>query len=189
MHKGYNITLHLVSNRKLISDLIHNIVSSRSKTKLTALCLSAAIPFMSTAAIAQDENVIKESKASKDEQEIEVITVDGYLSVLEASIAAKRYETVIVDTVSTENIGNLPATSLIDVLNTIPGAGITRHKGGGTEVSLRGLGPKLVGTRFNGRASTNGTGNRTVNFGLFPSELVNNIKIYIKTIKIYIKTI
>jgi len=47
-----------------------------------------------------------------------------------------------------------------------------------TEVSIRGLGSGLSMTTFNGREATNGSGDRAVNFGQFPSELFNAIKIY-----------
>lgn len=146
---------------------------NNSKKCLPALCLGLTLPILSATAIAE-ENEKNKQKADQTE----VIVVEGYLSVLKESIAAKKFETAIVDVISTEDIGNLPATSLSDVLATITGAGVTRAKGGGTEISLRGLGPKLSATRFNGRDASNGTGNRTVNFSQFPSELVNSIKIY-----------
>lgn len=170
--------MHLTTKRKQLSKLIsqHLMTGNSKKICLPALCLGLALPVLSASAIAEEKQ--DQPKAQAKAQELEVIEVEGYRNVLKESIAAKRFETAIVDVISTEDIGNLPATSLSDVLGTITGAGITRAKGGGTEVSLRGLGPKLSATRFNGRDASNGTGNRTVNFSQFPSELVNSIKIY-----------
>ena len=49
---------------------------------------------------------------------------------------------------------------------------------GATEISIRGLGPFLSATTFNGREATNGSGDRSVNFSQFPSELMNKLAIY-----------
>ncbi len=182
-----NITIN--TKLKLLNDSItKGIASKKSASKLPLWCLGLALPLLSvTALAAQEQDVdakevetkqLAKKQGEVNKAETEVITVEGYQNVIKESIAAKRFETVIVDAISTEDIGNLPATSLADVIETITGAGITRAKGSGTEVSLRGLGPKLGATRFNGRDASNGTGNRTVNFSQFPSELVNSIKIY-----------
>ena len=168
---------HLNTKRRQISNLISQLFMTNSSKKcLSALSLGLALPILSASVIAEEKE--KQPEQKNKAAAIEVIAVEGYRNVLKESIAVKRLETAIVDAISTEDIGNLPATSLSDVLETITGAGITRQKGGGTEVSLRGLGPKLSATRFNGRDASNGTGNRTVNFSQFPSELVNSVKIY-----------
>ena len=46
-----------------------------------------------------------------------------------------------------------------------------------TEVTIRGLGPFLSLTTFNGREATNGSGDKSVNFSQFPSELLNKIAV------------
>jgi len=45
-------------------------------------------------------------------------------------------------------------------------------------VSVRGLGPYLSSTVVNGRAATNGSGDRSVNFSQFPSELINKLAVF-----------
>ncbi len=189
MRRGIKVNIIINTKLKLLNDSITKGISSRNTTsKLPVWCLALALPVLSASAMAAQEQQADAKETETKQQiekqqednkaETEVISVEGFRNVLKESIAVKKFETAIVDAISTEDIGNLPATSLSDVLATITGAGVTRAKGGGTEISLRGLGPKLSATRFNGRDATNGTGNRTVNFSQFPSELVNSIKIY-----------
>lgn len=106
------------------------------------------------------------------------IIVTGLRETLQTSINAKRKETAIVDTLSSKEIGDLPALSVGEAIQTITGATTHREKGGASEISLRGLGSFLSNTTFNGREASNGSGDRAVNFNQFPSELINDIKIY-----------
>lgn len=106
------------------------------------------------------------------------IVVTGIRQTLQNSINVKRNEIAIVDALSSQDIGDLPALSIGEAIQTITGATTHREKGGASEISLRGLGSFLSNTTFNGREATNGSGDRAVNFNQFPSELVNGIKIY-----------
>jgi len=128
--------------------------------------------FAATQAMAQDT---PPAEAPADEEEL-VIT--GIRETLRTSIDVKKRETAIVDALSTDEIGDLPALSVGEAIQTITGATTHREKGGASEIALRGLGPFLSNSTFNGRDATNGSGDRSVNFNQFPSELVNNIKIY-----------
>ncbi|UUX98107.1 TonB-dependent receptor [Sphingomonas sp. J315] len=133
------------------------------------LLAGAALPLFAAApALAQDADA-----AAEDE-----VVVTGIRETLRTSIDVKKRETAIVDALSTEEIGDLPALSVGEAIQTITGATTHREKGGASEIALRGLGPFLSNTTFNGRDATNGSGDRAVNFNQFPSELVNNIKIY-----------
>jgi len=60
----------------------------------------------------------------------------------------------------------------------LTGAASHRENGGATEISIRGMGPYLGSTVINGREATNGSGDRSVNFSQFPSELFNKLGIY-----------
>jgi TonB-dependent receptor len=128
--------------------------------------LAAAMP-----AMAQDT-----APAAQDEEDAIVVT--GIRETIQNSINTKREETAIVDALSADDIGDLPALSVGQAIQTITGATTHREKGDASEIALRGLGPFLSNATFNGRDATNGSGDRSVNFNQFPSELVNNIKIY-----------
>jgi len=92
--------------------------------------------------------------------------------------ALKRQSTQIVDGLSADEIGDLPALSIGEALENITGVASHRENGGATEVSIRGLGPYLSSTVVNGRAATNGSGDRSVNFSQFPSELINKLAVF-----------
>jgi TonB-dependent receptor len=118
------------------------------------------------------------SAAEADETTVDEVVVTGIRRTIQTSIQEKRTSQTIVDALSSEEIGELPALSIGEAIQTITGAATHRDKGGATEIAIRGLGPFLGASTFNGREATNGSGDRSVNFGQFPSELVNNIKIY-----------
>ncbi|ATY33963.1 TonB-dependent receptor [Sphingomonas psychrotolerans] len=116
--------------------------------------------------------------AEGQEDESAPIVVTGIRETIQTSIQTKRDSDTIVDAVSSKEIGELPGQSVGEVIATITGASIDRANYGPTEVSIRGLGSGLSMTTMNGREATNGSGDRAVNFGQFPSELFNAIKIY-----------
>ena len=109
---------------------------------------------------------------------IEEIIVTGTRATIQRSIDLKRNAAQIVDGLSAEEIGEIPALSIGAALETITGATSHRENGGATELSVRGLGPFLGTTVVNGREATNGGGNRAVNFSIFPSEMFNKIAIH-----------
>ena len=117
-------------------------------------------------------------EASTASTDLEEVTVIGTRRTIQNSIDQKRVSTEIVDGLSADEIGDIPALSIGEALETITGASSHRENGGATEVSIRGLGPFLTNTVINGREATNGAGNRAVNFSIFPSELFNKIGIF-----------
>jgi TonB-dependent receptor len=115
--------------------------------------------------------------AQDSSSEDEVIAV-GTRQVIQDTIALKRNSTQIVDGLSADEIGDIPALSLGEALEGITGVASHRENGGATEVSIRGLGPYLSSTVINGRLVGNGSGDRSVNFSQFPSELVNKLAVF-----------
>ena len=130
-----------------------------------------SVMVLSHTALSQDED-------QGDEPEIEEVIVTGTRQVLQSTIDIKRNATEIVDGLSAADIGDIPALSIGEALETITGASSHRENGGATEISLRGMGPYLGLTVFNGREATNGSGDRSVNFSQFPSELMSKLAIY-----------
>ena len=132
-----------------------------------ALLLGTGISTLaiSSAAMAQD--------AGGDE-----VIVTGTRQVIQDAINLKRQETSIVDGLSASEIGDIPALSIGEALETLTSVAAQREGSGVTEVSIRGLGTFLGSTVINGREATNGSGNRSVNFSQFPSELFNKIAVY-----------
>jgi TonB-dependent receptor len=113
--------------------------------------------------------------ASEEEDEI---VVTGVRAAIQSSIEQKREASVVADVLASEDIGDIPALTVGEAIENITGASTHREKGGASEIAVRGLGPYLGATTFNGRETTNGSGDRSVNFNMFPSELINGIAVY-----------
>ena len=146
--------------------------SSFTGSKIYRLLIGFTAVMLSGSLQAQD--------ASSDDdasEMIEEVLVYGARGTIQSAIEIKRDSVSIVDGLSAEDIGDLPALSIGEALETITGATSHRENGGATEISIRGLGPFLSATTFNGRMATNGTGDRSVNFSQFPSELMNKLAI------------
>ena len=142
-------------------------LASLHSSWLLVLCAPMLLP--ATGALAQ----------SDDETDvIEEVVVVGVRGTIQDSIQLKRNSVLIVDGLNADEIGALPALSIGEALETVTGAATHRENGGATEVAIRGLGPYLGNTVVNYRESTNGSGNRAVNFSIFPSELFNAIAIH-----------
>ena len=137
------------------------------KTGLGASVSVLAIALMAQPVVAQDAGATEDT-----------IVVTGSRQVIQDAIALKRDNTQIVDGLSADEIGDIPALSIGEALENITGVASHRENGGATEVSIRGLGPYLSSTVVNGRAATNGSGDRSVNFSQFPSELVNKLAVF-----------
>ncbi|MDO6638140.1 TonB-dependent receptor [Pseudoalteromonas carrageenovora] len=120
----------------------------------------------------------EQGKTTEVEEDVEIISVTGTRRTIQDQIAIKREATTVVDGLSSEDIGDLPALSIGEALESITGAASHRENGGATEITIRGLGPFLSATHINGREATNGSGDRSVNFSQFPSELVKKVAIY-----------
>ncbi|MXO90904.1 TonB-dependent receptor [Pontixanthobacter aquaemixtae] len=140
-----------------------------------ALLVGAAISALAVPSMAAAQDAESEEPAAGGD---DVIVVSGIRQTIQGSIAEKRESTEVFDALSAEEIGDIPALSIGEALETLTGAGSHREQGGATEISIRGLGPFLGSTVINGRIASNGSGDRSVNFSQFPSELFNKIGIY-----------
>ncbi|MBN8812960.1 MULTISPECIES: TonB-dependent receptor [unclassified Sphingomonas] len=156
-------------------------VSIRACVRARALLLagvSIATALAAVPAQAQDGAPAPAGTPETEQSREDRIVVTGIRETIQTSIQSKRDSDAIVDAVSSKEIGELPGQSVGEVIATITGASIDRANYGPTEVSIRGLGSGLSMTTLNRREATNGSGDRAVNFGQFPSELFNAIKIY-----------
>lgn len=118
------------------------------------------------------------ASAQEEDEGIEEVIVVGSRETIQSSIRAKRESDAIVEVLSVDDIGDIPSLSIGEALETLTSASSHRDQGTATEISIRGMGPFLGSTTFNGREATNGSGDRSVNFSVFPSELFNKLQIY-----------
>lgn len=150
----------------------------RRSLALKAVLLGGiALPLMATGAMAQTAPQTP-PPAEEESSTVDEVVVTGIRQSIQSSIGRKRDETVVADVLSSDDIGDLPAQSIGEAIETITGASTHREKGGASEISIRGLGPFLGAATFNGREATNGSGDRSVNFNQFPAELISTVAVY-----------
>ncbi len=135
----------------------------------------AALPAIAQTSEAAPEPAQAVDEAANDEQGI---VVTGARAEQRSSIDVKRNATVILDGIVNDEIGALPDNSVGDTLERITGVSADRFKGNANELSVRGLGPTLSFSEFNGREVSTAGGDRSVAFQQFPSELVNGVIVY-----------
>lgn len=125
---------------------------------------------LGTQAFAQDEPIETEPD--------EIIATGEIQRTFEQSLEVKQNTTAISDALIGAEIGDLPDLSIAEALERITGVTSDRFKGGASELSVRGLGAFLGSSTINGREITTGSDGRDVNFGQFPSELINGAQVY-----------
>jgi iron complex outermembrane recepter protein len=143
---------------------------TKQRTLLKATPVAAAVAAMlytSTAALAQ--------QAAEPAQ---TITVTGIRRAIESAISVKKNADSIVESISAEDIGKLPDSSIAESIARIPGVAAQRVGGRATEINIRGLSGDFANTLLNGREQVSTGNNRSVQFDQYPSELIGGVDIY-----------
>ncbi|MEZ9197718.1 TonB-dependent receptor [Shewanella sp. 10N.286.54.B9] len=142
------------------------------KPSVLTLALVAAGASMSSYAAEEAK-----AETSADES-IEVISVTGIRRSLQDSKAIKMTSSSIVEAISAEDIGKLPDVSIADSLARLPGLTTQRLNGRGQVISVRGLSPDFTNTTLNGRQQVSASDNRSVEYDMYPSELLSGAVVY-----------
>ncbi|HCG95882.1 MAG TPA: TonB-dependent receptor [Halieaceae bacterium] len=117
--------------------------------------------------------------AAQEEAEVmEEVIVTGYRKSLMDSIENKRESGSIIESISAEDIGKLPDSSIAESLARLPGLAAQRLDGRASRISIRGFGENESATTFNGREQVSISDNRGVEFDLYPSEIMAGVDVY-----------
>ena len=143
---------------------------SMFKPSILTLALTAA-GLSSFATAAAQENTIKK-------EDVEIIEVKGFRGSLVESINTKRFSTQVVESISAEDIGKLPDSSIAESIARLPGLTAQRLDGRASRVSVRGFSENESATTFNGREQVSIGDNRGVEFDLYPSEIMSGVTVY-----------
>jgi iron complex outermembrane recepter protein len=108
----------------------------------------------------------------------EDIVVTGFRASLASAIASKRNSDLIVESLSAEDIGKLPDTSIAESLSRLPGLATQREGGRAQNLSIRGLAPDFSTTLLNGREQVTTGDNRGVDYDQFPAEMIGQVNVY-----------
>ncbi|MBB3475209.1 TonB-dependent receptor [Sphingomonas sp. BK345] len=126
-----------------------------------------------------------DSAAAATDQPGEDIVVNGtYARSIDAAVETKRRAAYGVDSISSTDIGKFPTQNVAEALQLIPGVAITRPRGEGLYVSVRGLGPQFQNTLMNGRTialndliENGGANGRQFRFEMLPAEFTSRIDV------------
>ncbi len=158
--------------------MLHGINRTRGQLigpRRTALSLAIASALALPAALHAQEAA---PPAPPAEEEIETIVVTGFRQALESAIEFKREAPAIVQSVSAEDIGKLPESSIAESLARLPGVTGQRVNGRTSAISIRGFGQDFVAATMNGRELLGMGDNRGVEFDLYPAEIVARATVY-----------
>lgn len=121
-----------------------------------------------------------EPSGTADPAPVEEVVVTGFRQSLDKALAVKRESTGVVDAIVAEDIAKFPDTNLAESIQRVPGVAITRERGEGRQISVRGLGAQFTRVRINGmeaQAASEGNSTRGFDFNIFASELFNRITV------------
>jgi len=115
----------------------------------------------------------QETEQAADENEVEIIAVQGIRGSLIKASDIKRSSEGVVDAIVAEDIGKFPDTNLAESLQRITGVTISRANGEGSQITVRGFGPDFNMVTLNGRQMPSTGFSRSFNFENFASEGVS----------------
>ena len=117
----------------------------------------------------------------------DIVVTGTYARSLAAATETKRKADYGVDAINSTDIGKFPTQNVAEALQLVTGVAITRPRGEGLYVSVRGLGPQFQSTLVNGRTvaindliENGGANGRQFRFEMLPAEFVSQIDV-IKT--------
>jgi len=115
-------------------------------------------------------------KTQQKMAEMEVITIQGVRGSLQQSMNRKRFSSEIMDSISAEDIGQLPDENIAEALQRVTGVQMSRSSDGeGSSIQIRGISDNNV--EINGQVASGSSGDRNINFQDLSSELFSGIEV------------
>ncbi|MDP5130065.1 MAG: TonB-dependent receptor [Paraglaciecola sp.] len=140
------------------------------KPALLSLAVSAALYSFTASAQQQTD--------TQAETNVEVIAVKGIRGSLIRAQAEKMSNVGVVESISAEDIGKLPDSSIAESLSRLPGLAGERVGGRTSGIAVRGFKEDFTGTSLNGRELIGIGDNRGVEYDLYPSEIMTGATIF-----------
>jgi TonB-dependent receptor len=149
---------------------------------LTALSITQPLRAQTTASASNAGEQTPDAATAGSEDDI--VVTGSYAQSLAAATETKRRAGFGVDAINATDIGKFPAQNVAEALQLVPGVAITRPRGEGLYVSVRGLGPQFQSTLLNGRPvaindliENGGANGRQFRFEMLPAEFVSQIDV------------
>ena len=146
-----------------------------------ALMMLGAAPALAQDVPAADPSATAQpvpEEAAEEKVDDDAIVVTGFRKALQNAVNTKKRSDQIVESVSAEDIGKLPDSSIGESIGRLPGLATQRVNGRANVVAIRGFGPDFSQTTLNGREQTSTGDSRGVEFDQYPSEIVSRVDVY-----------
>lgn len=142
---------------------------------ITAAFVASGMAIIGTNAFAQD---VDSDQPETSNDQIETIEVRGFSTSLIKSLNLKRFSDTVSEQISADDLGGLPDVSMADALTRLPGISAVRTGGQAAEINIRGLSGGFVFSTLNGREQMSTSGQRSIEFDQYPSELISSAAVY-----------
>ncbi len=143
-----------------------------------AMLLTAQAHAQSTGETEQGGQAAAGKKKADDAKNLDKVVVTGMRGAIERSIDTKQASTSIVESISAEDIGKLPDSSIADSIARLPGLTAQRERGRASQINIRGFNGDFSTATLNGREQVSTGDNRGVEFDQYPSELLSSVLVY-----------
>ncbi len=150
-----------------------NPARSRARVLMQATPVAAAV-----AALLCGAGAVHAQQAAGAAPAADTITITGIRRGIESAISVKKNADSIVESISAEDLGKLPDTSIAESISRLPGVAAQRTAGRASQISIRGMAPDFSTTLLNGREQASTGDSRSVEFDQYPSELSAGVTIY-----------
>jgi iron complex outermembrane receptor protein len=171
-----------------------NIIEMAVATAIFGACAAGAMPLSRAAQAAGDTAAQATSDATASPQsgkqskkdkptdstiQLQEVVVNGFVSSLQNSIAIQKNSDTIVEAVSSQEIGQLPGTSIADALSRMPGISAQYFNGRPQQISIHGLSADFDVTQVAGSIQPSTSNNRDVELDQYPQSWFSTIKVYL----------
>ena len=161
-----------------ISLFIRSAIRSRGFA-VGSTAAGCALLLTATGGVARAADQGPAQPADQTNQQLQEVVITGIRAGIDKAITAKKKADVIEETLSSEDIGKLPDTTIAESLARLPGVTTQRDsQGNATSISIRGLGPDFNGYLMNGREQTSTLDSRAVDLSVYPAELISGATVY-----------
>lgn len=141
---------------------------------VSAAALGIAAPALAQTAEGEQTPVGQDSDVAAAEDDTIVVT--GLRASIASAQSIKQNTDQFVDSITAIDIGKLPDVNVAEALQRVSGIQITRNRGEGSSIAIRGL--TQVRTEVNGRDSFSANNGRALSFEDVPSELLAGVDVY-----------
>src|SRR5688572_3714743 len=145
-------------------------------TRERALVFASAV-LLGASSLAVAQNA-PPAQAPAAQEPLEEVVVRGIRASLREALTIKMNSELVVDAISSEDIGQLPDGTIAESINRLPGINATRDRGNDSQAVVRGLGARLVLGTINGREVASSEPDRNVRWEIYPSEVVSGVQVY-----------